>query len=133
MNKTVLIADDDRNIVELLKRGFIGRGYRVITAYDGRTALDLIRLNAPDLVVLDIMMPDIDGLTLGVEARNNESFCGMPVIIITGETQLKTQIIKSGRIKINAWFNKPFNIEGLLNKADEIIMSRKHRKDYRPR
>ena len=93
MQKTVLVADDDRALVGLLKQSLSGKGYRVITAHDGRTAMDLIRLNTPDLAVLDIMMPDMDGITLGAEARSADAMCGMPVIIITGIGLLFPEIL----------------------------------------
>jgi DNA-binding response OmpR family regulator len=74
MKKTILVADDDRNIIDLLKQSLSAEGYNVVVAYDGRTALDLIKLYKPDLAILDVMMPNIDGFSLEFEAREKEEF-----------------------------------------------------------
>ena len=121
MGKTILVADDDRNIVEMLKGNFVSRGYNVITAYDGRTALDLIKLHRPDIAILDIMMPNIDGFTLGMEARDKEELRRMPIIFMTGETEIGGLFDKEKKFNISGWFNKPFNVDNLVAKVEKVI------------
>jgi two-component system alkaline phosphatase synthesis response regulator PhoP len=82
-NKRVLIVDDDAKIVELVKLYLNRDGYGVITAYDGTTALKLARESHPDLIVLDIMLPGIDGLEICRILRQESS---VPIVLLTART-----------------------------------------------
>ena len=124
MNKMILIADDDRNIVELLKSKLHAAGYRVSTAYDGENALRLVKLNKPDLVIMDIMMPNIDGFTLELEVRDDFKAKRLPVIMMTGRPDLKEFFDKTKETKVDAWFFKPFDIDLLANKVQELLQDK---------
>ena len=89
-NKRVLIVDDDAKIVELVKLYLIRDGYGVITAYDGTTALKLARESHPDLIVLDIMLPGIDGLEICRILRQESS---VPIVLLTARTTEQDRIL----------------------------------------
>jgi len=89
-NKRVLIVDDDAKIVELVKLYLIRDGYGVITAYDGTTALKLARESHPDLIVLDIMLPGIDGLEICRILRQESS---VPIVLLTARTTEQDRIV----------------------------------------
>ena len=77
-SETLLIVDDDVRVVELLQITLGGRGYQVLTAYDGETALDSVRSRKPDLVVLDIRLPKMSGIEALEKIRARPSRVGCP-------------------------------------------------------
>jgi len=81
----VLVVDDDPAIRELLRRQLEGDGYRVVEAENGRVALERLRDGAPGLIVLDLMMPEMDGFEFMEELRRQESWSGIPVIVLTSK------------------------------------------------
>ncbi len=89
-NKRVLIVDDDAKIVELVKLYLNRDGYGVITAYDGPTALKLARESHPDLIVLDIMLPGIDGLEVCRILRQESA---VPIVLLTARTTEQDRIL----------------------------------------
>ncbi len=89
-NKKVLIVDDDAKIVELVKLYLNRDGYGVITAYDGTTALKLARESHPDLIVLDIMLPGIDGLEICHILRQESA---VPIVLLTARTTEQDRIL----------------------------------------
>ena len=89
-NKRVLIVDDDAKIVELVKMYLARDGYGVLAAYDGNTALKLAREGHPDLIVLDIMLPGVDGLEICRILREESS---VPIILLTAKTTEEDRII----------------------------------------
>ena len=81
--KKILVVDDDAKTVELVKLYLNRDGYRVLTAYDGTEALRLARESHPDLIVLDLMLPGIDGLEICRTLRNESD---VPIIMLTAMT-----------------------------------------------
>lgn len=110
----VLVVDDERYIVDLLTDLFQDEGYRVQRAYDGQTALDVIDRDTPDLVVADVMMPRLDGLSLYNEIRQRHE--DLPVILMSAAVtprDLKATFIP-----------KPFDIDALLDLVEEKLGER---------
>ncbi|MDP2300572.1 MAG: response regulator, partial [Actinomycetota bacterium] len=83
----VLVVDDDPSIVDMLRMGLEAEGMRVHTAGDGAEALEVLHATAIDLVVLDIMMPRVDGWMALMEIRNDPATADIPVIMLTAKTQ----------------------------------------------
>ncbi|MEW6426998.1 MAG: sigma-54 dependent transcriptional regulator [Thermodesulfobacteriota bacterium] len=106
--KTILIVDDDRNMRIALYEALVRNGYHAVVAENGTTALDLIRKNGPDLVIADIRMPEMDGITLLRLLREEE--LAMPVLIITGYATVATAVeaMKYGACD---YILKPFPVE----------------------
>jgi DNA-binding response OmpR family regulator len=86
---TILIADDDPQLLRLMARNLQFEGYDVLTAADGRAALELAEAKRPDLVLLDVMMPKMDGFTVSQRIRE---FSNIPIIIVTARGQDQDKI-----------------------------------------
>ncbi len=131
MAVSVLIVEDDRNISELLQMYLEKEGYSVTTAFDGGQGLQKFRAIGPDLVLLDVMMPVMDGWAVCKAIRNESQ---TPVIMLTakGETDDKVAGLKSGA---DDYITKPFEmkevlarIEAVLRRASGISAEKKSRK-----
>ena len=90
MNRKILIVDDDRKTVELIKLYLEKDGYRVLAAYDGRQALELVRQRAPDLIVLDLMLPAVDGLDV---CRLVRAESRVPIIMLTARSTEEDKLL----------------------------------------
>jgi DNA-binding response OmpR family regulator len=117
MAATVLVVDDERNIVQLARLYLTKEGFEVEAAYDGRQALEKVRSHRPDLIVLDIMMPEMDGLTVCRELRKTSN---VPIIILTARTD---DIDKVVGLELGAddYVTKPFNPRELVARVKAIL------------
>jgi two-component system, OmpR family, alkaline phosphatase synthesis response regulator PhoP len=116
-NKRVLIVDDDAKIVELVKLYLNRDGYGVITAYDGTTALKLARESHPDLIVLDIMLPGIDGLEICRILRQESD---VPIILLTARTTEQDRIIGLD-LGADDYVTKPFSPKELAARVRAVF------------
>ncbi|MBV8491066.1 MAG: response regulator, partial [Candidatus Eremiobacteraeota bacterium] len=111
----VLVVDDDRNLRKIISTNLELAGYEVATAVDGRDALTKIEGNVPDLVLLDLMMPHMDGYEVAKRVRThpNPSIANVPIIILTakGETEDKLRGFEAGA---DDYITKPFGPRELL-------------------
>ncbi|MEO9264478.1 MAG: response regulator transcription factor [Candidatus Baltobacteraceae bacterium] len=110
INSRVAVIDDDRMVREMLELGLSREGYQVETAADGFAALDLVRRFDPEVIVLDIMMPKIDGITLLPKLRE---LTQAPILMLTakGDTEGKVQSLSAGA---DDYLVKPFVFEELI-------------------
>lgn len=115
--KTVLVVDDDVKTVELVKVYLNRDGYRVLTAYDGVEALRVARESDPDLVVLDLMLPDVDGLEVCRTLRHESD---VPIIMLTARTtdQDKLTGLDSGA---DDYVTKPFSPKELAARVRAVL------------
>jgi DNA-binding response OmpR family regulator len=114
---TILAADDDPQLLRLITRNLQLEGYGVLAASDGQQALELIENNSPDLVLLDVMMPRMDGFTVCFRVRE---FSSVPIIIITarGQDQDKVRGLDLGA---DDYLTKPFSVDELLARVRAVI------------
>ena len=122
--KKILIADDEPDIIEVLTLRLKSAGYEVLIAYDGRECLSLMKTHKPDLLVLDIKMPNMNGYEVLIalkELRHHEKdFPQIPVIILTASVNQQVEgAIKSEDIK--GYLVKPFRATDLLRNIEEVI------------
>lgn len=117
MRRSILVVDDDKKTVELIRLYLEKDGYRVLTAYDGRAALELARAQIPDLMVLDLMLPHLDGLDL-CQALRAES--DMPILMLTARVTEEDKLIglDSGA---DDYLTKPFSPRELLARVRAIL------------
>lgn len=117
MNRTILIADDDKKIVDLVALYLKRDGYSVLQAYDGREALDLVRRKQPDLVVLDLMMPELDGIDV---CRLLRAESQVPIIMLTARS---TDDDKLRGLDLGAddYITKPFNPRELMARIRAVL------------
>ena len=125
MKRKILIVDDERDIVVILKLALEKEGYEVVEAYDGIEALEKIAIAKPDLILLDIMMPRMDGYTMKLKLKENSETANIPVIIITGRGLLKEIIKQTEDAAISAYLEKPFTVATLLNNIKGVFGDKK--------
>lgn len=113
MSKTVLIADDEPNIVISLEFLLEQAGYQVMVAHDGQEALDAIRRQAPDLVLLDVMLPRLSGFDVCQKIRENPDWQGMRVVMLTAKGR-EVEVSKGLALGADAYITKPFSTQELL-------------------
>ncbi|MFQ5835199.1 MAG: PleD family two-component system response regulator [bacterium] len=118
--KKILIADDRSEVVELVKVTLEGEGYRTIDASDGREALEKIRKEKPDLILLDIVMPKMDGFEVLSKVKKDPKTKEIPIVMLTAQGQ-KVDQEKGRRLGARDYIIKPFSPSHLLNKIEEIL------------
>ena len=119
-NQLVLVVDDESPIVRLLRATLLSAGYAVIAADRGTTALDLLNAERPDLVVLDVIMPDMDGFEVLRRIRTESQAPKVPVIMLTARTRDidKLQGFQSGA---DDYVTKPFNPDELVARISAVL------------
>jgi DNA-binding response OmpR family regulator len=117
MPRKILVVDDTRNIQLLISDFLTGQDYEVLTANDGREALQVARESTPDLVLLDIMMPNMDGYQFIGQLRKESS---IPVIMITARQQ-EADIIKGFDLGADDYITKPFRLRELLVRMRAVM------------
>ena len=111
MNK-ILVIDDDIAINELIKVNLELMGYKVFQAYDGTTGFALCKQELPSVVVLDVMMPEVDGFTVAQRIRKNDLTKDIPIIMLTALSQLNDKV-NGFNIGVDDYLVKPFEMEEL--------------------
>ena len=121
--KTILVVDDERHIVDLLRLYLEQEGFAVVAARDGHEALRLAERHDPDLIVLDLMLGELDGLSICEILRAQPSTSDIPVIVITAMegTIPRFHALDSGATD---YLTKPFSPRDLLQRAERIILRR---------
>ena len=117
MARKILVVDDTRNIQLLLSDFLTGQDFEVLEAYDGREALEVARDAIPDLILLDIMMPNMDGYQFITQLRRTST---TPVIMITAKQQ-EADIIKGFDLGADDYITKPFRLRELLVRMRAVL------------
>ena len=122
MPKKILAVDDERHIVRLVEVNLQRAGYEVVTAYDGREALEKVKAEAPDLVVLDVMMPYMDGFEVLKNLKADPATAEIPVIMLTAKAQ-DADVFRGWQSGVDCYLTKPFNPMELLTFVKRIFDS----------
>ena len=117
MASRILVVDDERNIVQLTRLYLSKEGFEVDTAYDGNQALEKVHSHHPDLIVLDIMMPEMDGLSVCRELRKTSN---VPIIILTARTDDVDKVVGL-EIGADDYVTKPFNPRELVARIKAVL------------
>lgn len=120
MNNKILVVDDDSAINELIKVNLELAGYTVLQAYDGIKGFALAKQELPSLVVLDVMMPDVDGFTVAKRIRENKDTKDIPIIMLTALSQLNDKV-NGFNIGVDDYLVKPFEIDELLVRVRALL------------
>ncbi len=120
MQNKILVIDDDLSINELIKVNLELAGYTVIQAYDGVKGFALCKQELPSLIVLDVMMPDVDGFTVAKRIRENDSTNQIPIIMLTALSQLNDKVT-GFNIGADDYLVKPFEVEELLVRVRALL------------
>jgi CheY-like chemotaxis protein len=109
-HKTILVVDDDAHIRQLLRQELEAEGYEVKEAIDGMNAIAQVKTAQPDLIILDVMMPQINGFDVAAVLKNDPQTMGIPIIVLS----IIEDKQRGYRLGIDRYFTKPVNTEGLL-------------------
>jgi DNA-binding response OmpR family regulator len=118
--RVVLVADDEKDVVETLKFSLETRGYRCLAAYDGQDALDKARTEKPDLIILDVMMPKINGFQVSRLLKFDKKYKHIPIIMLTARTQEKDRVL-GDETGADMYFTKPFEMDDLISSVDGFL------------
>ncbi len=120
MAKRILIVDDEPNIVLSLEFLMRREGYEVSTAADGPRALQALALGGPDLVVLDVMLPKLDGFAMCERIRTDPRWRSVKILILTAKGR-EAEIAKGLRLGADAYVTKPFSTKELVAQVKELL------------
>lgn len=116
----ILVVDDEIHIVELIKYNLESNGYKVYTAYDGKEALKLVEEKNVDLIILDLMMPDIDGLEVCKSLKRKENTDKIPIIMLTAKGEEFDKILGL-ELGADDYITKPFSVRELMARVKVIL------------
>ncbi len=124
MAEKILIADDEESLVEFIGRALKKHGYRVIAAYDGDNALFLIGEELPDLVILDLMMPLMDGWEVCRRAKSDPATKDIPIIMLTARSSAD-DAVQGLDLGADDYMRKPFSLDELLARVRVLLRRKK--------
>lgn len=118
--KKILIVDDEPNIVMTLEYTFKKSNYEVFIARDGQEALDILKTNFPDVIILDIMMPMVDGFATLEQIRKDANLQHTKVMFLSAKNK-ESDIEKGLALGADAYMTKPFSIKKVVEKVEELL------------
>jgi two-component system alkaline phosphatase synthesis response regulator PhoP len=121
--RKIMAVDDERHIVRLIQVNLERSGYQVITAFDGPDALRKVESDKPDLIVLDVMMPKMDGFEVLKRLQANPETREIPVIMLTAKAQ-DADVFRGWASGVSAYLTKPFNPLELITFVKRILSGR---------
>lgn len=116
----ILVVDDDPMVTRLVRINLELEGFQVMEAWDGSTALQMLEESRPELLVLDIMMPQMDGWQVLEKVRAQDDFKQLPVVILTAKVQ-DEDVLKGWRMGADGYIVKPFNPVALAETLRSVI------------
>ena len=122
MPKRILVVDDEPHIVRLVQVNLQREGYEVLTAYDGVEALEKVAGEKPDMVVLDVMMPRMNGFEVLKKLKADDATRNIPVIMLTAKAQ-DADVFRGWQSGVDSYLTKPFNPMELLTFVRRIFQS----------
>jgi two-component system phosphate regulon response regulator PhoB len=120
MPQTVLVVDDERDIVELVRYTLTQAGYRVVSALDGRQGLDLARRDRPDLVILDLMLPVMPGTEVARALRQDDATRTIPIVMLTARGEEVDRVV-GFELGADDYVVKPFSPRELVLRVQAIL------------
>ncbi|MDD5194571.1 MAG: response regulator [Candidatus Omnitrophica bacterium] len=121
MAKKVLVVDDEPDVLKVVSFRLKKAGYEVLTAVNGKIAIDLILEDKPDLIILDLRMPVMDGYEVCTKIKADETLKKIPVILLTASSGGSNITEKMVELKADDCMIKPFNADELLKKVQKFI------------
>jgi DNA-binding response OmpR family regulator len=131
MSEQVLVIDDDADLVRFVRMSLEREGYEVTSALDGAAGLRLAVERPPDLILLDVLMPDLDGLELLGRLRVSPATTSVPVVLLTARTQARDRV-RGLELGADDYITKPFDIEELVARVGAVLRRAKTMRDLSP-
>ena len=120
LGKKILVVDDEPNIIAMLKNRLAASGYEVITAADGMEALDMARSESPDLIILDIMLPKMDGYKVCAMLKFDVQYMSTPIIMLTARANESDRKIGE-ELGVEDYIVKPFDGKKLVERVNQLL------------
>jgi DNA-binding response OmpR family regulator len=122
--KRILCIEDEQEMIDLIQLILTRRGFEVSGASGGKEGLQAVRDLRPDLVLLDLMMPDMDGWEVYQQMKADEATRGIPVIIVTAKSQHIDKVLGLHIAKVDDYISKPFGPQELIDSVERIFASK---------
>ncbi len=119
--RRVVYIEDEPEMIDLVRLILNRRGYEIIGANGGREGLDLVRQQTPDLVLLDLMMPDMDGWDVYQQIKADERTQNIPVIVVTAKAQSIDKVLGLHIAKVDDYISKPFSPQELVDSIEKVM------------
>ena len=120
MKETILIVEDEKDIVKMLDYNLKKEGYKILVAHDGEDALDMANTKLPDLILLDLMLPGVDGLEVCKELKSERKTASIPVIMLTAKSQESDKIVGL-ELGADDYVTKPFSPRELIARIKAVL------------
>jgi two-component system, OmpR family, response regulator VicR len=124
--RRVVYIEDDQEMIDLVMLILSRRGFQVRGAFGGRHGLDMISQDPPDLILLDLMMPGMDGWEVFQQLKADEKTRDIPVIIITAKAQAIDRVLGLHIAKVDDYVSKPFRPQELIDSIDRVMSRNNH-------
>jgi two-component system, OmpR family, response regulator VicR len=124
--KIILCIEDEQEIIDLIRLILSRRGFNVRGAISGEEGLKIIRKEHPDLVLLDLMMPEMGGWEVYQHMKADETTKDIPVIVVTAKAQSIDKVLGLHIAKVDDYISKPFSPQELLTSVDNVLASKKN-------
>ncbi len=122
--RRLLYIEDEQEMIDLVRLILSRRGYEVLGALGGREGLDAVRREHPDLVLLDLMMPDMDGWDVYQQMKADERTKEIPVIVVTAKAQNIDKVLGLHIAKVDDYISKPFSPQELVDSVEKVLARR---------
>lgn len=122
--ETILIVDDEEDIIELIKYNLKTEGYIILSAGTGEQAIKTAKQSLPDLIVLDLMLPGIDGLEVTRYLKNNDRTADIPIVMVTAKGE-ESDVVTGLELGANDYISKPFSPRELVARIRAILRRRR--------
>jgi len=119
--KVVVCIEDEPEMIELVKLILGRKGFELVGAVGGREGLDTVRRLKPDLVLLDLMMPDMDGWEVYQQMKTDSELKDIPVIVVTAKAQSIDKVLGLHIAKVDDYVTKPFGPQELLESVNKVL------------
>jgi len=123
--KRILCIEDEPEMIDLIRLILGRRGFEVLGAAGGMAGLKEVREQLPDLVLLDLMMPDMDGWEVYQQMKADDSTRNIPVIVVTAKAQSIDKVLGLHIAKVDDYIAKPFSPQDLLNSVEKVLSQKK--------
>lgn len=119
--RRVVCIEDEPEMIDLVKLILSRKGFQVTGAMGGREGLEVIARDNPDLVLLDLMMPDMDGWEVYQKMKADDAMKGIPVIVVTAKAQSIDKVLGLHIAKVDDYITKPFGPQELLESVEKVL------------
>ncbi len=124
-SRRVVYIEDEQEMIDLVRLILSRKGIHVIGANGGREGLEVVRKELPDLVLLDLMMPDMDGWEVYQQMKAGEPTRGIPVIVVTAKAQSIDRVLGLHIAKVDDYISKPFSPQELSESVERVLLRQK--------